>query len=78
MQSVRKALQVDSILDRNVPRTNATSESGFDAKIKFVTEGSTEIHLAEQDFDVAAKNGQHINPVEKGHIAFRANDIEAF
>ena len=37
-----------------------------------------EMHLAEQDFDVAAKNGRHINPVEKGHIAFRTDDIEAF
>ncbi|MBQ57466.1 glyoxalase, partial [bacterium] len=27
---------------------------------------------------VAENNGQVINPVEKGHIAFRTDDIEAF
>jgi catechol 2,3-dioxygenase-like lactoylglutathione lyase family enzyme len=74
----KKILQMDSIPDRNFSRTDATSETGYDGKIKFVTEGSMEMHLAEQDFDVAAKNGQHINPVEKGHIAFRTDDIEAF
>jgi catechol 2,3-dioxygenase-like lactoylglutathione lyase family enzyme len=74
----KNVLQMDSIPDRNFPRTDATRDSGFDGKIKFVTEGSMEMHLAEQDFDVAAKNNQHINPVEKGHIAFRTDDIEAF
>ena len=74
----KNVLQMDSIPDRNFPRTDATSDSGFAGKIKFVTEGSMEMHLAEQDFDVAAKNGRHINPVEKGHIAFRTDDIEAF
>ena len=74
----KNVLQMDSIPDRNFPRTEATEDSGFDGKIKFVTEGSMEMHLAEQNFDVAAQNGQHINPVEKGHIAFRTDDIAAF
>ena len=74
----KNVLQMDSIPDRNFPRTEATEDSGFDGKIKFVTEGSMEMHLAEQNFDVAAHNGQHINPVEKGHIAFRTDDIAAF
>jgi catechol 2,3-dioxygenase-like lactoylglutathione lyase family enzyme len=37
-----------------------------------------QMHLAEQDLTVAAKHSQHINPVERGHIAFRTDDIEAF
>jgi catechol 2,3-dioxygenase-like lactoylglutathione lyase family enzyme len=74
----QNVLQMDSIPDRNFPRTDATDASGFDGKIKFVTEGNMEMHLAEQNFDVAAKNNRHINPVEKGHIAFRTDDIEAF
>ena len=36
------------------------------------------MHLAEQDLSVAAKHSQHINPVERGHIAFRTDNIEAF
>ena len=36
------------------------------------------MHLAEKDGAVAIKNGQEINPLEKGHIAFRTDDIETF
>ena len=74
----KNVLQMDAIPERNFPRTEATDDAGFAGKIKFVTEGSMEMHLAEQNFDVAALNGRHINPVEKGHIAFRTDDIEAF
>ena len=42
------------------------------------TEVSMQMHLAERDLDVAARNGRHINPVERGHIAFRTDDIEGF
>ena len=34
--------------------------------------------LAERDFGVAFRNGGVINPIERGHIAFRTDDIEAF
>ncbi len=71
-------LQMDSIPEQNFPRTEATNTSGYDGKIKFVTEGSMQMHLAEKDYDLAAKNNRHINPLEKGHIAFRTDDIEAF
>ena len=36
------------------------------------------MHLAEADMTVANKHNQEINPVEKGHIAFRTDDIEEF
>ena len=71
-------LKMDSIAPQQFPRTDATSDSGYDGKIKFATEGSMQMHLAERDLDVAAKNGRHINPVERGHIAFRTDDIEGF
>ena len=71
-------LKMDDIAPQNFPRTDATDKTGYDGHIKFATEGSMQMHLAEQDFDVAARNGRHINPVEKGHIAFRTDDIEAF
>ena len=34
--------------------------------------------LAEKDLGVAFRNDAVINPVERGHIAFRTDDIEAF
>ena len=69
---------MESVPESNFPRTSATDNIGYNGKIKFVTEGSMQMHLAEQNFDVAKNNNQHINPVEKGHIAFRTDDIEEF
>jgi catechol 2,3-dioxygenase-like lactoylglutathione lyase family enzyme len=36
------------------------------------------MHIATQDLDIAFRNGEVINPVERGHIAFRTDDIEAY
>ena len=63
---------------QNFPRTAATEEVGYDGKIRFATEGKMEMHLAERSFDVAFKNNRVINPVERGHIAFRTDDLKAF
>ena len=71
-------MQMESISPKKFPRTTATKKAGYDGKIKFVTEGSMQMHLAERDLAVAKKHNQEINPVEKGHIAFRTDDIEEF
>jgi glyoxylase I family protein len=55
-----------------------TPEGGYAGKVAFVTDGTTQLHLAEKDFGVSFRTGQAINPVERGHIAFRTDDIEAF
>lgn len=60
------------------PRTEATEETGFAGKIRFAGDGTMQMHLAERDLDVAFRNGQVINPVQHGHIAFRTDDIAAF
>ena len=60
------------------PRPKATTKSGYDGKIRFATDGSMQMHLAERDLTVAKKNGKEINPVERGHIAFRTDDIVGF
>ncbi len=59
-------------------RTESTKDSGYDGRIVFVTDGRIQMHLAEKDFTIAAKNKRHINPIEKGHIAFRTDDINRF
>jgi catechol 2,3-dioxygenase-like lactoylglutathione lyase family enzyme len=71
-------MQMETISPKNFPRTAATKKTGYDGKIKFVTEGSMQMHLAEQDLTVAKKHNQEINPVKKGHIAFRTDNIEEF
>ena len=35
------------------------------------------MHLSTLDLNVAFRTGQAINPLERGHIAFRTDDIEA-
>ena len=74
----KNILCMDSIPIENFPRTEETDDSGYSGKINFVTEGKIEMHLAERDLNVAFKNNQTINPVDRGHIAFRTDDIETF
>ena len=62
----------------NFPRTEANGDAGFDGKIRFATDDTMQMHLAERDLNVAFKNGHTINPVEQGHIAFRTDDLAAF
>jgi catechol 2,3-dioxygenase-like lactoylglutathione lyase family enzyme len=71
-------LGMDDIPATEFPRTEAEDGAGFDGKIRFATEGAMQMHLAERSFDVAFRNGQVINPIERGHIAFRTDDLPAF
>lgn len=77
-QFYRDVMRLDPIATEEFVRTEATDQDGYDGQIAFVTDGTMQMHLAQKDFDVAAKNSRHINPVERGHIAFRTDDIEAF
>ena len=70
-------MQMETIPPEKFPRTAATDDAGYDGKIKFVTEGNMQMHLAEADMTVANKHNQEINPVEKGHIAFRSSSSSA-
>ena len=74
----KNILQMDSISEENFKRTKATKSTGYNGKIKFVTEGKIQMHLAEKNLDIASLNKKHINPVERGHIAFRTDNLEEF
>jgi len=71
-------LGLDDIPIQSFPRPEATSQSGYDGKIRFATDGQMQMHLATRDLSVAFRNDEVINPVERGHIAFRTDDIAAF
>jgi len=51
---------------------------GYSGDVSFVGDGKVQMHLAQKDLSVNFKTGHFINPVEKGHIAYRTDDIEAF
>lgn len=50
----------------------------YAGEVRFRTDGQVQFHLAELDMDVALRAGKAINPLERGHLAFRTDDIEAF
>jgi glyoxylase I family protein len=57
---------------------NRDLSGGYPGKVAFLSDGATQVHLAEKDLGVSFRTGQAVNPVERGHIAFRTDDIEAF
>ena len=73
-----QVLGLEDIPIQSFPRPKATSSRGYDGKIRFATDGKMQMHLATKDLTVAFKNGEVINPIERGHIAFRTDDIAAF
>ena len=71
-------LGLDDMPQSDFPRTEASAGRGYSGDIRFATDGGMQMHLAERDLDVAFVNGQVINPVDRGHIAFRTDDLAAF
>ena len=54
------------------------TSQGYAGDVAFVTDGTTQLHLAEKDLAVGFRTNQPVNPLERGHIAFRTDDIDAF
>jgi glyoxylase I family protein len=70
-----------SVLDlESEPTLNAVRDTtqGYAADVSFVTDGQTQFHLATTDLNVGFRTNQAINPLERGHIAFRTDDIDGF
>ena len=53
-------------------------KKGYSGDVAFVSDGNIQTHLAEKDLSVCFKTGHNINPLEKGHIAYRTDDLDAF
>ena len=53
-------------------------KKGYSGNVAFVSDGNIQTHLAEKDLNVCFKTGHSINPLEKGHIAYRTDDLDAF
>ena len=51
---------------------------GYSGDVAFLTDGQTQVHLAEKDLGVGFRTRNAINPIERGHIAFRTDNIDAF
>ena len=51
---------------------------GYDGDVTFLTDGYTQTHLAKKDLNVGFNTGHIVNPLERGHIAYRTDDLKAF
>ena len=54
------------------------TDNGYDGGVSFLSDDNVEFHLATTDLGVGHRTGHAVNPLERGHIAFRTDDIEAF
>lgn len=60
------------------PAALPTLTGGVQRPVAFVSDGDTQFHLAERDLDFGFRADAKINPLERGHIAFRTDDIASF
>lgn len=51
---------------------------GYAGDVAFVSDGHIQTHLAQRDVLAGFRTGQIVNPVARGHIAYRTDDLEAF
>ena len=50
----------------------------YDGEVAFVSDGHIQTHLAQKDMNLGFRTGHAINPLERGHIAYRTDNLEVF
>jgi len=62
------------------PTLNSTriTNQGYSGETAFATDGHIQVHMSERDLALGFRQKQCVNPLERGHIAFRTDDIAAF
>lgn len=55
---------------------NRVKDEGYAGDVAFMTDGAIQFHLAEKDLEIGFKTGKGLNPLDRGHIAFRTSDID--
>ena len=53
-------------------------EKGYSGDVAFVSDGDIQTHLATRDVEAGFRTGMIVNPVSRGHVAYRCDDIDAF
>lgn len=52
-------------------------DHGYPGDVAFITDGALQMHIAEKDMQIGFRTGKVVNPVARGHIAFRTDDLDA-
>jgi glyoxylase I family protein len=71
----RDVLGMETIPDMGRTRVK---DQGYPGDVAFVTDGAMQMHIAEKDMNIGFRTGKAVNPVDRGHIAFRTDDLDAF
>jgi len=69
------------ILGLEVPQADVPvleKRQGYAGDVAFVSDGRIQTHLARRDPLAGFRTGQIVNPVARGHIAYRTDDIAGF
>ena len=53
-------------------------KKGYAGEVAFVSDGAIQMHLAQKDVGAGFRAGHIVNPVERGHIAYRTDNLAAF
>ncbi|WP_210877877.1 VOC family protein [Roseovarius autotrophicus] len=70
-----------TVLGLGVPQSDIPvleKEKGYSGDVAFVSDGRIQTHLTCKDMLAGFRTGQIVNPVARGHIAYRTDDIAAF
>lgn len=62
--------------ERDVPVLE--KDKGYSGDVAFVSDGRIQTHLARRDPLAGFRAGQVVNPVSRGHIAYRTDDLAGF
>ena len=83
--ATQKVAEMDAfyrdILGLEVPRTDSPAlekDKGYSGEVAFVGGGRIRTHHARKDVLAGFRTGQIVNPVARGHVACRTDDIAAF
>tara|TARA_B100000287_G_scaffold281630_1_gene265386 strand:- start:160 stop:570 length:411 start_codon:yes stop_codon:yes gene_type:complete len=74
-QFYKNVLLLDDVSD-DLPMLE--KKKGYSGNVSFIGDGNIQTHIAEKDLEVNFKTGHFINPVEKGHIAYRTDNLDQF
>jgi catechol 2,3-dioxygenase-like lactoylglutathione lyase family enzyme len=69
---------LDLVPEPSLAAGRILDKEGYPGAVSFLSDGVTQFHLAEKDININFRTGRAVNPVERGHIAFRTDDIDAF
>ena len=62
--------------DEDIPALRM-DENVYAGDVAFLSDGEIHLHIARKDVEAGFRTGQFVNPVMRGHVAYRADDIDA-